>query len=161
MENITQFNFQQNIADDISEISLGSFDDSSEFYCQEPQYYREDQGEYQVEYLESESAILAKTTGDALREQAIKRILANPEAYENLPFGECPKIDMDAEDFNERWNAFVRDSYEVAMKERDMFLANGGLTNDEFKYLRRRSIATPTHQIEEDAIHLEIEEIEE
>ena len=111
-------------------------------------YEREEEEQVQEE---TASEIAAKTHGELLRFEARKRIEANPQAYEGLPrykdsdddeeedvSEEVPYFDWEAEDAVERWNAQMEKEREIIVKERDIYLANGGLTNEEFAYLHRR-----------------------
>jgi len=98
---------------------------------------------------ETASEIAAKAHGELLRFEARKRIEENPQAYEGLPrykdsdddeedvSEEVPYFDWEAEDAVERWNAQMEKEREIIVKERDIYLANGGLTNEEFTYLCR------------------------
>jgi hypothetical protein len=93
---------------------------------------------------ETASEIAAKTQGELLREEARQRIQDNPEAYKNLPikYGERENeeedyFDWSAPDATEKWNAQMEENREIIQKERDIYLANGGLTNQEFSYLHR------------------------
>ena len=111
-------------------------------------YEREEEEQVQEDGTASE--IAAKTHGEFLRTEARKRIEENPEAYEGLPrykedddeeeevAEEVPYFDWEAEDAIERWNAQMEKEREIIVKERDIYLANGGLTNEEFAYLCRR-----------------------
>lgn len=94
-------------------------------------YEREEEEEYS-EYEGTPSQIDAKIRGDILRLEARKRIEENPEAYEGLPMDddEQENFDWEAEDAIEVWNS-------QKLKERDIYYANGGLTNEEFSYLHR------------------------
>jgi hypothetical protein len=89
----------------------------------------------------SASEIGARTYGDLLREEARQRIEANPEAYEGLPRGDedrvFPHFDWEQENAVEIWNALMLKDNEICERERDIYLANGGITNKEMTYLHR------------------------
>ena len=166
IEQHNQMRIEQEFDDNVSEVSLGSFYDSDD---EDPviynnrkyanyiynDFYKEYKTDQDEEYIETASERKVLEIGYMLREQARQRIQDNPEAYEGIGDKEkIQEIDFDAEDFAEQCDAFMKASYSRGMKERDLYLANGGLTNDEMKYLYRR-----TARRTEDVV-LEIEEIE-
>jgi len=107
----------------------------------------EEREEVQKEPDGTTSEIAAKTNGELLRTEARQRIEANPEAYEGLPRPDMDvldtnrlncEFDWDAESAEEKMNAVMLREQEIAEKEHDIYLANGGITNQELPYLMRR-----------------------
>ena len=82
---------------------------------------------------ETASEIAAKIKGDILRVEAIKRVEENLEAYKGFPRDddEDEDIDWEAEGAFEEWQSRHR-------KDRDIYYANGGLTDEEARYYARR-----------------------
>lgn len=109
-------------------------------------YEREDPLERNIQdpvYDGTESEIDAKTNGDLLRAQARQRIQDDPQAYKGLPRSgddlEAFDLDDTAEDYVEQWNIQMKKVSEILEKERDIYLADGGITNEEMKYLCRNN----------------------
>jgi len=95
--------------------------------------YSDYEREEEQEDEETASEIAAKNKGDILRVEAIKRLEENLEAYKGFPRDddEDEDIDWEAEGAFEEWQSRKR-------KDRDIYYANGGLTDEEARYYVRR-----------------------
>jgi len=123
--------------DTLSELSLGSVEEEEQ----------EEEEQEEEEEEETASEIAAKTYGGIIREEARKRIEENSELYEGLPRDDMNVLDTnelyrhfdwDAEGAQEWMDAIMLREQEIAVKEHDIYLANGGITNQELPYLIRR-----------------------